>query len=377
MVAAVVGAVLAAMLAAGSGGERGAGGGATVALGVDACPVQAVMVYRDRAEVTRAVEIPPQPATTTAAAPRVSVVVSGLSESADTDSVRVRGAAGSAPCTILAVSLDTNYTPLHGAADAGRVAMADAAVAAAERKHAAVEAELARVAARGELVKGFLRTQLTTPPAQAAAGGRLTVDDVARMLDFHDNEAATADDATLSLKDRLARARSKLEAARSERRKINKLMFTRKASRDVSIELAVAPRVTSPDAGDGEQHCDRDAPVKLLVTYIVRGASWAPTYDLRARLRDAGPGSSASLSLTYTGVVRQATGEDWVGVDLTLSTTSPSVGGSPPMPPTRTVCRRYGGSPPLCRTREARRGRSTLVVGGGPLSATWLFRCRH
>eukprot|EP01047_Picozoa_sp_COSAG01_P012672 COSAG01_NODE_577_length_15268_cov_31.213462_8_plen_296_part_00 len=92
----------------------------------------------------------------------------------------------------------------------------------------------------------------------------------------------------------------------------------------------------------------------------MRSASWAPKYDLRTSLSeanatqtpppssggdDSGKGAATaaaaaatqqpSMSLTYFGVVRQSTGEDWSGVSLSLSTASPATGGTPPAPPTR------------------------------------------
>lgn len=77
---------------------------------------------------------------------------------------------------------------------------------------------------------------------------------------------------------------------------------------------AVSVRVELPTAG------------KLTVdlSYAVPGASWAPTYD--ARLRHA----ERAVELSYFGLIRQSTGEDWKDVAVTLSTARPSLGGSAP-----------------------------------------------
>jgi uncharacterized protein (TIGR02231 family) len=56
----------------------------------------------------------------------------------------------------------------------------------------------------------------------------------------------------------------------------------------------------------------------LLVRYLVSGASWEPSYDLRSE----GPGKP--IALTYKANVRQWTGIDWEGVPLTLSTSDPT-----------------------------------------------------
>jgi uncharacterized protein (TIGR02231 family) len=68
------------------------------------------------------------------------------------------------------------------------------------------------------------------------------------------------------------------------------------------------------------------APGKLDVTlkYAVPGANWAPSYDARLRAADR------AVELTYYGLVRNGTGEDWTDLALTLSTARPSLGGGAP-----------------------------------------------
>ena len=58
---------------------------------------------------------------------------------------------------------------------------------------------------------------------------------------------------------------------------------------------------------------------RLMVTQVVDNAGWAPVYDLTLRREGAG-----SLTLARGAMVAQYTGEDWTGVDLTLSTARPS-----------------------------------------------------
>lgn len=79
----------------------------------------------------------------------------------------------------------------------------------------------------------------------------------------------------------------------------------------------VTVRVSAANAGN----------LQLTLAYTVPNASWTPTYD--ARLRSA----ARAVDLTYFGVVRQNTGEDWTDVALTLSTARPSLGGAAPVLP--------------------------------------------
>ena len=57
-------------------------------------------------------------------------------------------------------------------------------------------------------------------------------------------------------------------------------------------------------------------PVELALEYVVRGVRWAPSYELRLA-----PGLGAGV-LAMRAAVAQATGEDWNGVALSLSTAS-------------------------------------------------------
>ncbi|HCE8942068.1 TPA: mucoidy inhibitor MuiA [Pseudomonas aeruginosa] len=69
---------------------------------------------------------------------------------------------------------------------------------------------------------------------------------------------------------------------------------------------------------------EQPAQVEVKLDYTLRDASWQPTYD--ARLRDG----AKTIELTYQGLVRQSSGEDWTDVDLTLSTARPALGGNVP-----------------------------------------------
>ena len=64
--------------------------------------------------------------------------------------------------------------------------------------------------------------------------------------------------------------------------------------------------------------------VEVHLSYLVRGPSWSPSYDMRADTK------AKTLDVTYRAEVRQATGEDWKGVSLRLSTAQPGLQGREP-----------------------------------------------
>lgn len=66
-------------------------------------------------------------------------------------------------------------------------------------------------------------------------------------------------------------------------------------------------------------------PAELSLTYLVSNASWTPQYDLRANVAP-GAKSDSTVTVHYRASISQQTGENWTGVELTLSTASPMLG---------------------------------------------------
>jgi len=58
---------------------------------------------------------------------------------------------------------------------------------------------------------------------------------------------------------------------------------------------------------------------KVALSYLLPGAMWFPTYDIRANL------DKGTVILDYYGTVQQSTGEDWEEVELTLAAIRPAV----------------------------------------------------
>jgi uncharacterized protein (TIGR02231 family) len=66
---------------------------------------------------------------------------------------------------------------------------------------------------------------------------------------------------------------------------------------------------------------EAEGKMTLEINYIIPGARWIPSYDIRADL------DSSSICLNYYGIISQKTGEDWNNVKLSLSTASPHISG--------------------------------------------------
>ncbi|MGH7133756.1 MAG: mucoidy inhibitor MuiA family protein [Phycisphaerales bacterium] len=58
---------------------------------------------------------------------------------------------------------------------------------------------------------------------------------------------------------------------------------------------------------------------KVRLNYLVSGASWSPSYNLRSE------GKGGEVAVEYQASIQQLSGEDWSNVQMTLSTATPSL----------------------------------------------------
>jgi uncharacterized protein (TIGR02231 family) len=70
--------------------------------------------------------------------------------------------------------------------------------------------------------------------------------------------------------------------------------------------------------------CAAGKQAKVSLTYLVGGASWAPSYEARA------DESSGTVELSTYATLRQVTGEEWKNAQVILSTAVPNQNATPP-----------------------------------------------
>jgi uncharacterized protein (TIGR02231 family) len=85
-----------------------------------------------------------------------------------------------------------------------------------------------------------------------------------------------------------------------------------------------SPQRRSQKAATLRVSASRAGTLELSVSYTTPGASWSAAYDARLRAE------TRAIDVTYYGVIRNGTGEDWNGVALPLSTARPGLGGGAP-----------------------------------------------
>jgi hypothetical protein len=90
-------------------------------------------------------------------------------------------------------------------------------------------------------------------------------------------------------------------------------------------ELTAGASRTERDAVIVVDRTDAGPGVKSVrLNYLVSAATWRPQYRFRAA------GEKDPVQLEYLAAVEQQTGEDWTGVDMTLSTAQPQLNATPP-----------------------------------------------
>ncbi|WP_425413106.1 DUF4139 domain-containing protein [Micromonospora citrea] len=248
-------------------------------------PVVGVTVYPDRARVTRR-------GSTRLTAGEHRVRVAPLPLGVRRDSLRVggRGAA-----TVLGVDVTTWR----------RARSADGQVHALEQRSRELAEELAEVddADEVETQRGQFLARLADRAggtyARALASGDAAPTDVAA---FADSVAGQLADSQRRRRE-LARRRTDLTEERAV----------------VERELAAASGKREPDrlAAEVTVSVDADeAELDLELTYLVDGARWQSSYDVRL--------VDDTVTVTWFGLVSQDTGEDWPECALELSTARPA-----------------------------------------------------
>ncbi|HEU5439859.1 MAG TPA: mucoidy inhibitor MuiA family protein [Ktedonobacterales bacterium] len=257
-----------------------------------------VTVYADRALIER------QGHAAIEAAGEHMLRIGGLPLALQRDSLRAAGR-GPAGTRILGIEQQNEVHP-----------------AAPEEKLQALRDEIERLqraltllADRQQLLddqRAWLRTlgeQTARSLARGTAAGTSKPEDAAALFTYTAAEA-----------ERLATARTDLERERADlQRELEahqrELAGLGGAGRPDRVAALV--RVAVAEAG----------PVELQLSYVVPGASWRPRYDARVEQ------SAGRVHLTQQALARQATGEDWAGVGLALSTAKPAAAVALPKEP--------------------------------------------
>jgi uncharacterized protein (TIGR02231 family) len=253
-------------------------------------PISSVIVYPDRAEVTRSIEIKIPEGSTT-------LIVPELPADIVPQSMRIFGAAdGGVQVTPIATELVrpeiVPFTPDP---------KIEAEIQALLKQKPAIQDRIAIAQMQCDYYKLLL-----------AEAPQVSDKELIKSLDPQQWDSVWR---TLSAK--LAQAQDAIRLAKTELQAIDDEILRHRERQKPSEPRPVEnPTLEAHIGVDAEQ----DATARLRISYQIAGVSWQPFYHASL---DSGTGE---IDLIQYGEVRQHTGEDWRGVSLTLSTARPAAG---------------------------------------------------
>jgi len=271
----------------------------------DAGRIERVVVFADRAEVTRA------------AVGRCEAGTAAVAFAALPDAVDLRTLRGEADGDTVVVGVSTTSTELVESLDAqvkqlvDDIQVLDDQLALLQREHADEQERVTSLSS----YRGWFRTLIGEDLRQQKP-------DVGRweqLLTMLRSESVSSSTATV------ARNAAIRDLQRRHQRLSNRLARLNPSAAPANLTATVA--VT----------CGSSSSPTVRLSYVVPGASWHPEYDLRFTPPAKAKVGEGTAVLTVAGVVTQASGEDWLDAEIWLSTAKPRLGGEAPLPNPITV----------------------------------------
>lgn len=253
--------------------------------------VVAVIVFTDRARVTRRGQLTLEPGTHRLQFP-------DLPANLDPASLRV-AARGTAPAKLLGVD---GHKTFFTAPPVPRLRELEDLLQSLQDSDAADADWAATLAKQLTHLDGL--SDAARIYAYGLANGKMTLDQQAGVLAFLEQQRGSLQERTRTI-----------TAQRRERaRQIDKVQQ--------EIRELQAPQARQGYAVTVELAAGAPGDFAIDVTYVLPNAGWRPLYDMRL-LGD-------ELEITYLAEIQQHSGEDWKGVSLTLSTARPALAAAIP-----------------------------------------------
>jgi uncharacterized protein (TIGR02231 family) len=258
--------------------------------------ISAVTVYRDRAVITRT-------ASAQLTAGEQVLSFENLPAALVDQSLQAAGR-GVAGATILDVSAQNVFTE---ATSNQQVKDLETKIKELQRQRRVLDDRGKVLEEQRAYVQRMLQSSTTNGPAgPTGAVARPTLDEWQKLFAYSEETLGKIN----AEQQKLDVDREPLQAQQTAlEQQLNQLRGARgKQSKTITVRLSL----TTPGKLD------------VALQYAVPAASWTPSYDARLRSADR------AIELSYFGIVRNGTGEDWTDVALTLSTARPSLGGGAP-----------------------------------------------
>ncbi|MCI0396986.1 MAG: mucoidy inhibitor MuiA family protein [Chloroflexi bacterium] len=252
--------------------------------------VAAVTVYPDRARVTCRGQAQ-------LATGLQRLIVDNLPLTLQPDSVRV-GGRGTAQVRILGVDVNRAF---YEQTPAEKVRELEQQIERLEDELRVLTDRQAAQAAHAKYLEGL--RQATQEYARGLARGRTTVEEQTRLVQFIQEQDDQVRTTVRELEQQQREINRRLDKLRRELKTLQSARPTQRFRAFVELEAL----------GEGT--------FGLEVSYVVHNAGWQPLYDLRLLETENG----RTLEVTTIAQVVQNSGQDWLGVALTVSTARPAL----------------------------------------------------
>jgi uncharacterized protein (TIGR02231 family) len=257
-------------------------------------PITDVIVYPDRAEVTRSIDLRVPAGTST-------VIVPGLPTDIVPQSIRVFGDAdGSVHVTTIATEL-LRPEPVTFEPD--------------PKIEADIQALLKRKPAIDDRI-GIAQMQIDYYKLLLAEAPQVSEKELIKSLDPQQWDSVWS-----KISAKLAQAQQTVRVARAELQSIDdEIAQHRERQRPDPAQPTEQPTLTAHIGVEA----DKATAARLRVSYQMAGVSWQPFYHARL------DSEKGEVELVQYGQLHQHTGEDWRAVSLVLSTARPALGAELP-----------------------------------------------
>jgi len=250
--------------------------------------IRRVTLYPDRALVTREAKLQ-VPAGTAA------FTVRDLPAGVLGDSVRARLADGT-PAKLRGIEVKT-YAVSKVVGDRAKVLTADREKLMDQLR--AIQDRLAAIATRREFIQS-IKAAVAHEASAAILKEKPKIDELK-------GTAAFIEESLLEIADKSRQAERDKRDGEEKLRLLNDEL-THLTGGAPLTKLSVAVTIESPQA----------TAATLEISYMVVGTGWVPFYDIHASVE------RGEATILYYGQILQATGEDWSGVEMSLSTAHPA-----------------------------------------------------
>jgi len=272
--------------------------------------VAEVTVYRDRALVTRQ-------GSTSLSKGIHELVFERLPVALDENSIRASGE-GTAGFKILGVELRRKY---EKPVETGELAAIRARFREINDRRAEIEGDRGNLNQQQQFLTKMRDKVLADTKKVSESSEVVSVKSLEEIFTFYSRE--------------LAAITTRQRELQVEERKLNE------EQAELHKKMALIQRPASADTRMAvvKVNVEKAGQARLDLSYIIRGATWTPQYDAFSQRKDK------KVALTYYGIVRQTTGENWEDVKLTLSTARPNQNARLPLLGTWTIGLQGQGPP--------------------------------